>query len=84
MGEMSNRELPYKRKEWCKGCGLCAAFCPRGVLVLEIGKINIQNPENCIKCGLCQQICPDYAIYAGGGEDEEEDKFEQTCIDAGK
>lgn len=72
MGEMVRNNLPYMRKEWCKGCGLCAAFCPRGVLVMEIDKVNIQNPENCVQCGLCQQICPDYAIYAGKDDEDEE------------
>jgi 2-oxoglutarate ferredoxin oxidoreductase subunit delta len=70
MGEMDRRKPPCINIDWCKGCGLCVAFCPRGTLALNIGKVEVQYPENCIGCGLCQQICPDYAIYLGGNEDE--------------
>lgn len=56
--------------QWCKGCGICVAFCPKKVLVLEKDKVKIQNPENCIYCGQCEQRCPDYAIYVKEGENE--------------
>ena len=49
--------------KWCKGCGICVAFCPKNVLGLEGGKIVIQDETGCIKCGLCELRCPDYAIY---------------------
>lgn len=48
--------------KWCKSCGICVAFCPKKVLVLE-GKIKIANIDDCIYCGQCEQRCPDYAIY---------------------
>ena len=48
---------------WCKGCGICEAFCPKQVLKLENGKITIANAESCVYCGQCEQRCPDYAIY---------------------
>ena len=48
---------------WCKGCGVCAAFCPKGVLALEGDKIAIKEIEKCIYCGMCEIRCPDYAIY---------------------
>ena len=52
------------RPERCKGCGICAAFCPKGVLGLdELGKIKIVRRENCIGCGQCELRCPDYAIF---------------------
>lgn len=48
----------------CKGCGICAAFCPKKVLaVSELGKITIVNPDDCIGCGQCELRCPDYAIF---------------------
>jgi len=53
---------------WCKGCGICSAFCPKDVLEVVHEKITIKNPENCISCGLCELRCPDYAIWL---EDEE-------------
>ncbi|MCR4709581.1 MAG: 4Fe-4S binding protein [Clostridiales bacterium] len=48
---------------WCKGCGICVAFCPKDVLAIKKEKIVIENPDNCIKCGLCELRCPDYAIW---------------------
>lgn len=55
---------------WCKGCGLCSAFCPKQVLALEGGKVVIANAEACVFCGQCEQRCPDYAIYIEQKEEE--------------
>lgn len=50
-------------REWCKGCGICVAFCPKGVLVLdEEGKACWAHPEKCKNCGLCELRCPDIAM----------------------
>lgn len=48
--------------DWCKGCGICAAFCPKKVLAVK-DKVQIVDIGACILCGLCEQRCPDYAIY---------------------
>ena len=48
--------------EWCKGCGICAAFCPNNVLSVK-DKVVIEDITKCILCGHCEQRCPDYAIY---------------------
>ena len=49
---------------WCKGCGICVAFCPTKTLGLSpiTGKCIILLPETCTKCGLCELRCPDFAI----------------------
>lgn len=48
----------------CKGCGICAAFCPKKVLALDdLGKIQVVDKEACIGCGQCELRCPDYAIF---------------------
>lgn len=53
-------------KEWCKGCGICVEFCPKNVLEMEDGKVNIKDLDSCIQCGQCELRCPDFAIYLGG------------------
>ena len=53
----------YVKTKWCKGCRLCTAFCPCGVLEVHREKCHVANPQNCIRCSLCEKVCPDYAIY---------------------
>ncbi|HRY61752.1 MAG TPA: ferredoxin family protein [Candidatus Fermentibacter sp.] len=50
-------------QEWCKGCGICVAFCPKHVL--EMGrnqKAFVARPGDCIRCYLCARRCPDFAV----------------------
>lgn len=51
------------KTEWCKGCGICVAFCPTQTLELKKGKVSIAKPESCVACGMCEMRCPDYAVY---------------------
>jgi 2-oxoglutarate ferredoxin oxidoreductase subunit delta len=62
-------EAPKKKhninidREWCKGCGICVAFCPEKVLELdEDEKAVVVFPEKCTACRLCELRCPDMAI----------------------
>ncbi|CCO22069.1 4Fe-4S dicluster domain-containing protein [Maridesulfovibrio hydrothermalis] len=49
--------------DWCKGCGICAAFCPGKVMELnDQGKAVVVREEECISCGFCELHCPDFAI----------------------
>lgn len=58
-------------KNWCKGCGICIAFCPKQVLGFDQdGKVEMLDRENCIKCGQCELRCPDMAIFLGGIDNE--------------
>ena len=50
-------------ERWCKGCGLCVAFCPQQVFELGTqGKSVVVHPERCTACEWCYVHCPDYAI----------------------
>jgi len=55
--------------EYCKGCELCVAACPNGILEMsddltELG-VRPARPKagaECTGCTLCYQVCPDAAI----------------------
>lgn len=55
--------------EQCKGCGICVATCPFGVLELSstynssgYPVATVAHPDKCTGCALCAQACPDVAI----------------------
>ncbi|MCF0138195.1 MAG: 4Fe-4S binding protein [Oscillospiraceae bacterium] len=55
--------------ELCKGCGLCASQCPKGIVAIgdsmnAMGyRYAVQtDAEKCIACKLCAVMCPDAAI----------------------
>lgn len=48
---------------WCKGCGICVAFCPTGVLALNADDHPVVvQPDQCTACHWCDTHCPDLAI----------------------
>lgn len=50
-------------REWCKGCGICVALCPKEALSKdEQEKATWSHPEKCNACGACELRCPDMAI----------------------
>jgi 2-oxoglutarate ferredoxin oxidoreductase subunit delta len=62
---MSKAKLKEHRinRDWCKGCGICVAFCPKTVLELDAqDKAVAVRLEDCIACRLCELRCPDLAI----------------------
>jgi 2-oxoglutarate ferredoxin oxidoreductase subunit delta len=58
----------------CKGCELCIAACPPGVLVLDIGVVNglghhpirLLDATACTSCARCARVCPDavFTVFA--------------------
>ena len=62
---MESQKKQFKhliRENWCKGCNICVAFCPKKVLELRAGKVFAARPEDCIGCKLCELRCPDFVI----------------------
>lgn len=71
--DVSPKEVPEEGQEkeyvidifrdWCKACGICAAFCPRDCIHLnEAGQPVADRPDRCTGCGWCEIHCPDFAI----------------------
>jgi len=50
------------KSEWCKGCGVCVAFCPKEALFLDKENKAQKDVAKCSKCGICETFCPDFAI----------------------
>ena len=56
-------------RERCKGCELCASFCPKQIIEMDT-QVNakgycpakITRQEECIGCVSCATVCPDCAI----------------------
>ena len=56
-------------REKCKGCELCASFCPKKIIEMDT-QVNakgycpakITRQEECIGCLSCATVCPDCAI----------------------
>ncbi len=56
---------------WCKGCGICAAFCPVKVFTQERDGTPVpEYQERCTGCKLCVLRCPDFAIQLEVSGDE--------------
>ena len=59
-------------RDWCKGCGICAAFCPRQCLSQDAeGNPVVGKPERCNGCRWCELHCPDFAICVKEVADKE-------------
>ena len=54
-------------QEACAGCGMCLLVCPRAVLSLTNGKIEIANRDACMECGACARNCPAEALSVRSG-----------------
>ena len=66
VGENEPKDREYEivvNRDWCKGCEICVALCPRHVLELDREeKAVVKDPDQCDHCGMCQLRCPDLAI----------------------
>lgn len=60
---------PVIHADRCKGCGICAAFCPEKILVLGSHMnahgypvMKVVKGGACSGCGRCTLMCPDLVI----------------------
>lgn len=60
----------------CKGCHICIAVCPQGVLKASETVDNrgfylpvVADIDSCKVCGLCEMECPDFAIVVVSTDD---------------
>ena len=72
-GEVNYSDKLVINPAWCKGCGICAAFCPTKVLTMESDKVKVVDIDKCTQCGLCELRCPDFAICVGRKKNEKKD-----------
>jgi len=50
-------------RDWCKGCGICAEFCPKKCIRMnEAGEPVVDRADRCTGCRWCELHCPDFAI----------------------
>ncbi|MEG3070531.1 MAG: 4Fe-4S binding protein [Peptococcaceae bacterium] len=56
-------------EERCKGCQLCTAVCPKGIIVMSDSTngmgyhpASVPEQDKCTGCGICALVCPDMAI----------------------
>ena len=69
-GKKEKFEVEFYR-DWCKGCGICAAFCPAGALSMnDKGEPEITKPELCTGCTWCEIRCPDFAVQVKERKEE--------------
>lgn len=66
---------------WCKGCGICIAFCPQQVYDMdEDGRPVVAREDQCTACHWCDVHCPDLAIVVT----EVEEDADGGAADAGQ
>lgn len=55
-------EMPQIDKEQCQGCGVCAAACYCGAIVIVGGKATVIETLSCGWCTVCEALCPNGAL----------------------
>lgn len=53
---------PVFNHDLCTGCGLCATYCPEGVVKKTPEGCYVPEYDYCKGCGVCANECPSGAI----------------------
>jgi dissimilatory sulfite reductase (desulfoviridin) alpha/beta subunit len=48
---------PVRQIGLCTGCGTCGHYCREDAIVIENGKLRLNDPD-CMLCGFCIHACP--------------------------
>jgi len=70
-------------RTWCKGCGICIAFCPKEALYMDVSGKAEKDIDKCTTCGVCEMFCPDFAIALVRGR-VSKNAGSKTGVDAGQ
>ena len=59
-GNVSMKNVSYV--QYCYGCGVCSASCPKKIISIRLNKNGFYVPridkdKNCIECGVCLDVC---------------------------
>ncbi len=57
-------------KNLCNNCGICVAICPRKILRLGEGSIEVTDQAICMICGHCKAVCPKNAPRLAMGDED--------------
>ena len=56
-------ERPVFNSEKCSACGLCAKYCPAGLLAVNKADHHVTfDLEYCKGCGVCMNVCAQHSI----------------------
>jgi uncharacterized Fe-S center protein len=77
--EMHRDVHPVVKEEVCKGCGICADYCPTGAIAVE--EVASIDAGRCIGCGECVVSCPNDAVDPGEWSDTSllQEKIVEYC-----
>lgn len=54
-------ESVFSQKQYCTGCGVCEACCPKDAISMQPDAFGFLHPkinqQLCVDCGICQNVC---------------------------
>lgn len=77
---LHSQMYPEVNAERCKGCGICAKWCPADTIKVD-KRVAVVYSEACIGCGECTAVCPNGAIAVrwGDAQQKEQERVAEFC-----